>query len=274
MRRSAADAATAQTTARLVRLEGLRRDGGHPLPTDSGVHRAVAGRAGLGRRPVTRFRSGEHRRLLLRRRQQGSARAGRGAPRPLPVAPRRPGHLRRARGAPGARRRRQGQHDPARDERREPAGGRRPRLPEAVGRGARPRLPLALRAEAARPRPDRDLQPLALRGGARRPGPSADPRGPEAPARGARRERVGAALPADQRLGTLPRRERVPGREAVPQPLEGGAAPALPQADRLSRRRTGSSTRTTSRSGSTGTSTRPPSRRCCPRRARRRRPGT
>ena len=38
--------------------------------------------------------------------------------------------------------------------------------------------------------------------------------------------RLEAALPRDQRLGALPDRQRLPDREAVPQPLEGGAAHA------------------------------------------------
>src|SRR5436190_23780148 len=44
----------------------------------------------------------------------------------------------------GARRRRQGRDDPARDERREPTGRRGPQLQGSLRRGARPRLPLAL----------------------------------------------------------------------------------------------------------------------------------
>ena len=43
---------------------------------------------------------------------------------------------------------------------------------QAVGRGARPRLPLADRERAARARPHRHLQPLALRGGRRAQGAS------------------------------------------------------------------------------------------------------
>jgi hypothetical protein len=39
------------------------------------------------------------------------------------------------------------------------------------GRGAEPRLPVAIPARPARAGPDRHLQPLPLRGGARRPGP-------------------------------------------------------------------------------------------------------
>src|SRR5262249_62094551 len=109
-----------------------------------------------------------------------------------------------------------------------------PQLPQAVRGGDRPRLSLALRATPPGTRADHDLQPLALRGGSRRPRPSADPREPEAAAGGTRRRRVGAPVPPDQRLGALPRRERLPGREALPEPLEGGAALPLPAADRLS----------------------------------------
>ena len=59
------------------------------------------------------------------------------------------GHARRARRPAGARRRRQGRDDPPRDERRQPAGRRGAQLQGALVGGARPRLPLALRAEAA-----------------------------------------------------------------------------------------------------------------------------
>ena len=55
-------------------------------------------------------------------------------------------------------------------------------------RGPRPRLPVALREEAARARQHRDLQPLLLRGGPRRPGPSRR----SWPARSCRRRRRAA----------------------------------------------------------------------------------
>ena len=51
---------------------------------------------------------------------------------------------------------------------------------------------------------------------------------PEAKARG----HLGAPLPGDQRLGALPRRQRVQGREALPEPVQGGATDPVPQADR------------------------------------------
>ena len=110
----------------------------------------------------------------------GAPRRGRRAPRRLP------GRLaaqdtRAARRPAGARRGRQGRDDPPRHERRQPAGRPGHELQGALGRGARPRLPLALRAAAAGPRRDRDLQPLALRGGARRPRAPGAPRPRELP---------------------------------------------------------------------------------------------
>ena len=54
---------------------------------------------------------------------------------------------------------------------------------------------------------------------------------PEAAKKGWRLE---AALPLDQRLGASPHRERLPGRKALPEPLEGGAAPAPAAANRPS----------------------------------------
>ena len=44
--------------------------------------------------------------------------------------------------------------------------------------------------------------------------------------------RLETALPRDQRLGALPRRQRHPRRQAVPQPVAGGAADPLPAPDR------------------------------------------
>ena len=49
-----------------------------------------------------------------------------------------------------------------------PQGVSRPQLQGPVPRGARPRLPVALRQPPAGERTDRHLQPLPLRGGARR----------------------------------------------------------------------------------------------------------
>ena len=77
-------------------------------------------------------------------------RFGRRAPRRLPDASCRPGHLRRRDGPPGDGRGRQGRHDPPRHERRQPAGRPGQQLQDPVERGARPRLPVALPEEAAR----------------------------------------------------------------------------------------------------------------------------
>ena len=104
---------------------------------------------------------------------------------------------------PGARLGRQGRDDPPRDERRQPAGRRGAQLQGPLGRGARPRLPVALRARPAAARRDRDLQPLPLRGGARRARPPREPRAPEAARGGEEGRRLEAALPRDQRLGAI-----------------------------------------------------------------------
>ena len=147
----------------------------------------------------------------------------------------------------GARRRRQGRDDPPRDERGQPAGRARQQLQGALRRGARPRLPVALRAPAARPRRDRrsstgrTTRRCSSCGCTRR---TSTGRGCPT-RRGA--GRLEAPLPGDQRLGALPHRQRLPGREAVPEPVEGGAADPLPAADRPARARTGSSPRPTSR---------------------------
>ena len=95
------------------------------------------------------------------------------------------------------------------------------------------------------PGADRHLQPVALRGGPRGARPPELLARQQLP-RGARRRDLEAPLPRDQRLGALPRRQRLPHREAVPQPLEGGAARRfLARID--GRRRTGSSRPTTPR---------------------------
>ena len=137
----------------------------------------------------------------------------------------------RAGRAPGARRRGQGRHDPARDERGQPAGRRR----STASRSPRRRSSTTTSSGAtrialpARGR-DRHLQPLALRGGARGARPPRVPRAPEAPEGGQEGRRLEASLPRDQRLGALPHRQRLPDREAVPQPVEGGAARAASSA--------------------------------------------
>ena len=73
-------------------------------------------------------RQGLRSRLQGRRQEEEggrrAARGGRAAAGRIPGAARRAGHVGRAGGAPGPRRRGQGRHDPPRDERREPAGRR------------------------------------------------------------------------------------------------------------------------------------------------------
>ena len=90
---------------------------------------------------------------------------------------------------PGDRRGRQGRHAPPRHGRVQPAGLSRHRVQGAVGRGARPRLPVA--RPPARPRQGRDrrLQPLPLRGRPRRSRPRHRPEG-----------RLVAPLRPDQRV--------------------------------------------------------------------------
>ena len=140
-----------------------------------------------------------------------------------------------------------------------PQGVVGPQLQGPVGRGARPRLPLAVRASSS-PRAARSASSTART--TRRcswsgctPSSSRRQRLPGPPKHGKPTD-LEAPVPRDQRLGALPRRQRLPHREAVPQPLEGGAARALPRANRRAgeelevlgrRRRTSASTGTTTR---------------------------
>ena len=59
--------------------------------------------------------------------------------------------------------------------------------------------------------------------------------GQKLPPQLAARRHLEAPLPRDQRLGALPGRPGLPGRQAVPQPVQGGAAPAVPRAHRRAR---------------------------------------
>src|SRR4249919_3588057 len=72
-------------------------------------------------------------------------------------------------------------------------------------------------------------------GGAGRPGAPAEPPAPKAPGRDTRTSCLETQVRSDQRLGAVPVRERVPDRQALPEPLERGAAPPLPQAHRSPR---------------------------------------
>ena len=140
------------------------------------------------------------------------------------------------------------------------------KVPSAAELG--PRLPVALRPPAARPGRDRHLQPVALRGGPRGARPPRGPGPPEAAGDGEGRRHLGPPLPRDQRLGALPGRQRDRGREALPEPLQGGATDPLPQAASTSRSGTGSSRPPTPANAGGGTTTRSPSPGCCRRPAR------
>ena len=102
-------------------------------------------------------------------------------------------------------------------------------------RGPQPRLPVALRQEAAGARQHRHLQPLLLRGGPGRPGPPPDPGRPEDPGQAQGPRHLEPALPRDQRLGALPDRPGLPLRQAVPERQQGGAALPVPVAHRRGR---------------------------------------
>ena len=113
-----------------------------------------------------------------------------------------PGHLRRGHGPPGDGRRRQGRHHPPRHERGQPPGRPGQQLQGPVVGGPRPRLPVALREEAAGARQHRHLQPLLLRGGPGRPGPPPDPGRPEDPAAGSRAATSGSGASARSTTGS------------------------------------------------------------------------
>ena len=150
---------------------------------------------------------------------------------PEPALRRRP--LRGADRPPGDGRGRQGRHDQARHERREPAGLPGVQLQEAVGGGTRPQLPLAVHAVPAGARPDRHLQPVVLRGRAGGEGPPRVAR-PATPAReGEGREEVlGGAVRGHQRLRAAPRPQRDRDPQVLPERLEGRAEAAVPGAAR------------------------------------------
>ena len=239
-----------------------------------GVHRAVPGEARLEGGPGEGLRSGVQGRGQEEEGGGGAARRGGAAALRVPGAPGRSGHLGRPRRHPGARLGRQGRDDPPRDERRQPAGCRGPQLQGSLGRGARPRLSLALRARPAGARRDRDLQPIPLRGGAGGARPPREPRAPEA-ARGGEegdiwKRRYRSINDWERHLTENGFRDR----QALPEPLEGGAAQRACCGESTCRTTTGSSRRRTSASGSCGTTTRRRSPKCSPTRAPSGRRGT
>ena len=192
----------------------------------------------------------------------------------LPGAARGRGHVGRAGGAAGAGHGRQGRRDPPRDERRQSPGRVRPQLQGPVLRGARPRLPVALRQPPAGEGPDRHLQPLPLRGGACRARAPRVPRAPETAGRRQGQRDLEAPLSRDQRLGALPLRQRPEDREAVPERLQGGAAQAPAAAHRPPRPQLEVLRTRTSSSEGSGTTTSALSPRRSRTRARSGRPGT
>ena len=163
--------------------------------------------------------------------------AGRRAADRVPGAARRPGHVRPARRAAGDRRRRQGRHDPARDERRQPAGRLGAQLQGPVGArsstttscGAT-RTGCPARGEIGIFNRSHYEEVLVVRVHPEHPRRGRSCREPPQ-----RQGRLEAPLPRDQRLGAPPDRQRLPGREAVPQPVEGRAAPPVPRPDRRAR---------------------------------------
>ena len=100
-------------------------------------------------------------------------------------------------------------------------------LQEAVRRGTRSQLPLALHEGPARARPHRHLQPLVLRGRPRRPRPPRVSREPEAARGEARSQVLGRALRRHQRVRAPPDAERHAHPEVLPPSLEEGAEEAL-----------------------------------------------
>jgi hypothetical protein len=112
----------------------------------------------------------------------------------------------------------------------QPAGRAGGLVQEAVVGGARPRLPVADLARAARARAHRHLQPLALRGGRRAEGAPRVARAAAAPAGRAERGVLADPLRGHQRLRAPPRPQRHEGREVLPPRLPRGAEGALPRA--------------------------------------------
>ena len=179
-------------------------------------------------------------------------------------------HPRAAGRLPGDGRRRQGQRHRARHVGRQPAGRPGLLVQEALGRGARPRLPLADREGRARARPDRHLQPLALRRGRRaarasRSGStrSACRRHPTTRGSGTSASRTSTPSSA---TSTATARRSSSSSSTSRRPSRSGASSRAS----TSRTRSGSSTRPTSPSGPAGTTTWPRTR---TRSRPRRRPG-
>ena len=102
-------------------------------------------------------------------------------------------------------------------------------LQGAVGRGARPRLPVAHHRQAATARPHRHLQPFVLRGDADRAGAPGDPRQPAAAGHAGHQEDLEGALRGRLRLRALSRPAGRRHPQVLPASVEGRAAPPLPR---------------------------------------------
>ena len=192
------------------------------------------------------------------------------APRRLPGAPGGPGHLGRAGRPPGARRGRQGRDDPPRDERRQPAG----RAPSTASRCPPPKSSITTTSGAtpggcpARARSGSSTAPTTRRCSSSGCTPSTSSASgfPEAAKGGDVWQRRYREINDWERYLSD---NGIRDREAVPEPLEGGAAHALPAADRPAgpqlevlrgrRRASGSSGTTTSRRSPRCSRTRAPS---------------
>ena len=147
---------------------------------------------------------------------------------------------------PGDRRRRQGRHDPPRDGRVQPAGLPGDVVQGPVGRGARPRLPLARPPRVPGNGEIGDLQPLSLRGRPRRPGPRPRPEG-----------RLVAPLRPDQRVRAAARRRRARRSSSSSCTSTGTSSASGSRPGSTIRRSAGSSASAISRSASAGTTTSP-----------------
>ena len=152
-------------------------------------------------------------------------------------------------GAPGDRpgdgHERQGRPGQARHGRRlQPAGRERDLVRRAVTRGASARFPVAPPSRRAASRLCRHPQPFALR---ERPGRARCQAGAAAD--------LAATLRPDQRMGGRARERGHDDRQALPQHRPRRAESSGSRRDWTTRPSTGSSTRTTSRSGRSGTPT-------------------
>ena len=192
---------------------------------------------------------------------QGGARGRGGGARGAAGAALRAGPLGGAADLPGDGRRRQGRRDQARDVRRQPAGLPGALVQGAVGRGARPRLPLALPEGAC---PSAAASASSTAPTTRRCSSSACTRSSSS-ARSCRRSSSPRTI-WDERFEDIRNVERYLARNGVADPqvlparLEGGAEEALPRAPRRAGEELEVLAGRRRRSASTGTTTWRPTR--------------